>query len=103
MPIYEYECQSCGHRLEAIQKLSDDPLTDCPTCATPALRKLVSAAAFRLKGGGWYETDFKKSNQRNVAKSDSEASAKKQDKSDASAAPKSAAKGPSKGASKAAG
>lgn len=60
MPIYEYVCQSCGHDLEAMQKLSDPPLTQCPKCGKPELKKRVSAAGFRLKGGGWYETDFKK-------------------------------------------
>ena len=69
MPIYEYECLSCGHRLETIQKISDDPLKDCPNCHKPELKKLVSAAAFRLKGGGWYETDFKSGNKKNVAES----------------------------------
>lgn len=59
MPIYEYECKACGHRQEAIQKMSDAPLVDCPACNKPELKKLVSAAGFRLKGGGWYETDFK--------------------------------------------
>ena len=59
MPIYEYECHVCGHRLEKLQKISDAPLTDCPACEEPGLRKLVSAVAFRLKGAGWYETDFK--------------------------------------------
>lgn len=73
MPIYEYECKSCGHTLEAIQKMADDPLTDCPGCGKPELRKLISAAAFRLKGGGWYETDFKGDNKRNVAESSSAA------------------------------
>lgn len=63
MPIYEYECGSCGHKLEAIQKMSDMPLTDCPACSAPELRKLVSAGGFQLKGSGWYETDFKKSAQ----------------------------------------
>ena len=53
MPIYEYECAGCGHKLEAIQKMSDAPLTDCPECEKPQLKKLVSAAGFRLKGGGW--------------------------------------------------
>jgi len=52
MPIYEYECKACGHRLEAIQKISDDPLMDCPECREPELKKLISAAGFRLKGGG---------------------------------------------------
>jgi putative FmdB family regulatory protein len=60
MPIYEYRCESCGHELEKMQKLADAPLTECPACGQPALKKLISAAGFRLKGGGWYETDFKK-------------------------------------------
>ena len=59
MPIYEYQCQSCGHEMEALQKMSDAPLTDCPKCNKPELKKQISAAGFRLKGGGWYETDFK--------------------------------------------
>ncbi|MCB1724231.1 MAG: zinc ribbon domain-containing protein [Gammaproteobacteria bacterium] len=59
MPFYEYRCASCGHELEAMQKMSDAPLTDCPSCARPELVKLVSAAGFQLKGGGWYATDFK--------------------------------------------
>lgn len=67
MPIYEYECKACGHRLEAIQKFSDSPLVDCPKCAAKELRKLISAPAFRLKGGGWYETDFKSGDKRNIA------------------------------------
>lgn len=66
MPIYEYRCQECGHELERLQKLSDPMLTDCPACDKPALKRLVSAAGFRLKGGGWYETDFKSGNRRNV-------------------------------------
>ncbi|NKB63351.1 MAG: zinc ribbon domain-containing protein [Gammaproteobacteria bacterium] len=59
MPFYEYQCESCGHRLEALQKMSDDPLVFCPECNESTLKKLISAAAFRLKGTGWYETDFK--------------------------------------------
>ncbi len=59
MPIYEYQCEKCGHQMEKLQKMSDDPLKECPECEEPALRKLVSAAAFKLKGTGWYETDFK--------------------------------------------
>jgi len=69
MPIYEYRCESCSHRLEKLQKLSEGDLVDCPECKRPALKRLVSAAAFRLKGGGWYETDFKKDNKRNLADS----------------------------------
>ena len=61
MPIYEYECTECGHRLEAIQKVSEAPLTDCPSCSKSALKRLISAAGFQLKGGGWYATDFKNS------------------------------------------
>ena len=82
MPIYEYECKSCDHTLDALQKMSDDPLVDCPECGEAALKRLISAPRFRLKGQGWYETDFKKDNQRNLAKGDSEAapSAKSDDK-----------------------
>ena len=61
MPLYEYQCSDCGHRLEALQKMSDDPLVYCPECNAPSLKKLISAAAFHLKGTGWYETDFKNS------------------------------------------
>lgn len=66
MPIYEYRCESCGHELEAMQRMSDAPLTECPACGKPALKKQVSAAGFRLSGGGWYETDFKKNGKRNL-------------------------------------
>ncbi len=59
MPIYEYECGSCGHRFEAIQKMSDAVLKDCPACGNDTLKKLISAAGFQLKGTGWYATDFK--------------------------------------------
>jgi putative FmdB family regulatory protein len=69
MPIYEYQCQDCEHKLEALQKLSDTPLQDCPECEQPRLKKLISAAGFRLKGGGWYETDFKTGNKKNLATS----------------------------------
>ena len=64
MPIYEYECQDCGHRLETLQKISDAPLTDCPECGKADLQKQISAAGFRLKGGGWY-SDLYSSNQGN--------------------------------------
>ena len=59
MPIYEYSCTACGHEMEAMQKMSDAPLVDCPNCSQPGLQKQISAVGFRLKGGGWYETDFK--------------------------------------------
>jgi putative FmdB family regulatory protein len=70
MPIYEYQCSACGHTLETLQKISEPPLTTCPACNVEALQKLISASAFRLKGGGWYETDFKTGNKKNVAQSD---------------------------------
>jgi putative FmdB family regulatory protein len=60
MPIYAYRCEDCGHELDALQKISDPPLTECPACGAQALTKQITAAAFRLKGSGWYETDFKK-------------------------------------------
>jgi len=69
VPIYEYRCESCEHRLEKLQKMSEGDLVDCPECKNPALKRLVSAAAFRLKGSGWYETDFKQDNKRNLADS----------------------------------
>jgi len=69
MPIYEYECQKCGHTLEALQKFSDKPLRECPECGRHQLKRLVSAPMFRLAGSGWYETDFKseKERKRNLA------------------------------------
>ncbi len=69
MPFYEYQCNNCGHSLEAMQKVSDPPLKKCPHCGKPQLQKLMSAPVFRLKGGGWYETDFKsdQDNKRNLA------------------------------------
>lgn len=70
MPIYGYACKSCGHTLDALQKMSDATLVDCPECGKPALKRMLSAPRFRLKGKGWYETDFKKDNQRNLSKSD---------------------------------
>jgi putative FmdB family regulatory protein len=90
VPIYEYRCESCEHRLEKLQRMSDGDLVDCPECEKPALKRLVSAAAFRLKGSGWYETDFKKDNKRNLAetsasdssdKTSSEGDSKKADQS----------------------
>lgn len=69
MPIYEYACKSCGHQMEAMQKMSDPALVDCPACGKPELQKLISASGFRLKGGGWYETDFKGGSKKNVAES----------------------------------
>lgn len=93
MPIYEYACNSCEHTLDALQKMSEDPLTDCPACGKPQLKRLISAPRFRLKGAGWYETDFKKDNQRNVLKSDSESTKGSADSSADSSAASSAADG----------
>jgi putative FmdB family regulatory protein len=70
MPIYEYQCDACGHVLETLQKISEPPLTTCPACGAASLKKLISASAFRLKGGGWYETDFKTGSKKNVVQSD---------------------------------
>ena len=66
MPIYEYACGSCEHRFETIQRASEEALVDCPSCGEGALKKLLSAPNFRLKGSGWYETDFKTGDKRNV-------------------------------------
>jgi putative FmdB family regulatory protein len=67
MPFYEYQCTKCGHEEEVLQKVDDKPLKKCPECGKLAMKKIVSAAAFRLKGGGWYETDFKSGSKKNVA------------------------------------
>jgi putative FmdB family regulatory protein len=66
MPIYGYVCRNCEHTLDVLQKISDDPLVDCPECGEPQLKRQLSAPRFRLKGSGWYETDFKKDKQRNL-------------------------------------
>lgn len=72
MPIYEYECNSCKLIFEQIQKISDPPITNCPDCHKNSVKKLISATQFRLKGSGWYETDFKNSHEkkRNLASTD---------------------------------
>ena len=72
MPIYEYRCASCGHELEALQKLADAQLVDCPACHRPELRKLVTAAGFQLKGSGWYVTDFRNGSAKRATKSTGE-------------------------------
>src|SRR3569623_958948 len=74
MPIYEYRCEACGHALETLQKMSDAPLTECPHCGAPALKKQVSAAGFQLKGSGWYVTDFRDKGKKPDAKPDASAS-----------------------------
>jgi putative FmdB family regulatory protein len=100
MPIYGYICENCEHTLDALQKISDDPLVDCPDCGEPRLKRQLSAPRFRLKGKGWYETDFKTDNQRNLhgykepAKKDDKKSDSK--KSDSKKSDKSASKPDSK-------
>ncbi|MBL6752744.1 MAG: zinc ribbon domain-containing protein [Proteobacteria bacterium] len=74
MPIYEYRCESCEQTLEALQRMSDEPLKQCPSCGKETLSKMVSAASFRLKGGGWYETDFKTGKKKQLADSSSSSS-----------------------------
>jgi len=99
MPIYEYRCEACRHLHEELQKISDAPLTVCPSCKAKALKRLISAPSFRLKGGGWYETDFKsdKERKRNLVesggdggKSGSDGAAGESGKSDSKPAEKSA-------------
>lgn len=97
MPIYEYRCAACGHTLDALQKMADDPLKDCPACEKPSLKRLMSAPSFRLKGGGWYETDFKsdKEKKRNLvggAEAASDGKSKSAESSTTAEAPKSADK-----------
>ena len=67
MPFYEYQCTKCGHEEEVLQKISEKPLRKCAACGKSTMKKKVSTAAFRLKGGGWYETDFKSGSKKNVA------------------------------------
>lgn len=112
MPFYEYQCRACGETTEVLQKISDPPLKKCPSCGKNQLAKLISAPVFRLKGGGWYETDFKSDgeNKRNLvgadkeeaaapaadAKADKKVEAKAEPKAEAKAEPKAAAKSASK-------
>lgn len=92
MPIYEYVCTECGHELEALQKISDAPLQACPDCSKNALKKKISAPGFRLSGSGWYETDFKSKNQKNLSKGDSKDSSSKPDKAGKDKSPKASGK-----------
>ena len=70
MPIYAYRCNGCSHEFDTIQKMSDEPLLNCPECNQPQLAKQVTAPAFRLKGSGWYETDFKTGDKKNISHGD---------------------------------
>jgi putative FmdB family regulatory protein len=102
MPFYEYECSNCKFYVEALQKISDEPLKKCPSCGKQSLKKLISVPVFRLKGDGWYETDFKSDEEkkRNLATGEEAAEAKPDDaKKDA---PKAEAKSDAKADKKAA-
>jgi len=90
MPIYEYKCESCSAVLEKLQKISEPPLSDCPECGKSTLVKLVSAPSFRLKGSGWYETDFKTGKKKNGVGSDSDSAASSSAKSDSASSSSSA-------------
>lgn len=94
MPFYEYECSSCHHTDEMLQKISAAPLRKCPACGKNTLKRLISAPVFRLKGAGWYETDFKsdKENKRNLAGTQPEAAEKSEAKSETTSEAKSEAK-----------
>ncbi|HEY6125664.1 MAG TPA: zinc ribbon domain-containing protein [Steroidobacteraceae bacterium] len=101
MPFYEYQCPHCGYDEEVLQAINDKPLTKCPSCGKKGLKKLMSAPVFRLKGSGWYETDFKgdKENKRNLAGADKDepkAEAKTDTKSDAKVEAKADAAKPEK-------
>jgi len=112
MPFYEYQCRACGAQVEVMQKISDAPLRKCPECGKSQLQKLVSAPVFRLKGGGWYETDFKtdKDRKRNLVEaeksepaSETKAESKPESKPDAAGAkpePKTESKAEAKPAAK---
>ena len=81
MPIYDYKCSQCGHEIEVIQKISDKLKTICPKCNTKSLKKLISAPSFSLKGGGWYETDFKTGKKKNISSKESSKSEKSKETS----------------------
>jgi putative FmdB family regulatory protein len=86
MPIYEYRCKLCGQEHEVLQKVTEPPLTDCPSCGKPGLQKMLSAAGFQLKGSGWYATDFKgggkKPEEKKESKTDAKADSKTETKTD---------------------
>ena len=80
MPIYDYKCSDCEHQIEVIQKISDKPRVTCPKCNKKTLKKLISAPSFRLKGGGWYETDFKTGSKKNIVDTKDEKDSQPKDK-----------------------
>jgi len=99
MPIYAYKCESCGFAKDVLQKISDDPLKDCPACSKPSFVKQLTAAGFQLKGSGWYATDFKGGNAPATTAGDSaatptETTTKKADSATPAAAPAATASTP---------
>jgi len=78
MPIYEYKCSECGHFMDALQGVNDSPLEICPECSQKSLKRLISAPNFRLSGEGWYETDFKTENRKNIAENGKSETKKKE-------------------------
>jgi putative FmdB family regulatory protein len=100
MPIYEYRCADCGFQEEYLQKVSEPPLTVCPSCGKPKFEKLLSAAGFQLKGSGWYATDFKGGAKPAKDKAEAKAEPKGEAKADAKADAKSDAKAESKAEAK---
>ena len=78
MPIYEYKCSECGHFMDALQGVNDSPLEICPECSEKSLKRLISAPNFRLSGEGWYETDFKTGNRKNIAENGKSETKKKE-------------------------
>jgi putative FmdB family regulatory protein len=89
MPIYEYKCLKCKHQFEVIQKFSDNPVENCPECNKKSVQKLVSAPSFRLKGGGWYETDFKTGSKKNIVDTKDEKPKKSKEQTNTTEKPKS--------------
>jgi putative FmdB family regulatory protein len=102
MPIYEYRCSDCGFQDEYLQKISEPPLTSCPSCGKATFLKLVSAAGFQLKGSGWYQTDFRSSGKPAAAKTETQGASKPESQSEAKSDAKSDAKPETKGEAKAA-
>ena len=102
MPIYEYRCGDCGHQEEFLQKVSEPPISVCTKCGKASFQKLLSAAGFQLKGGGWYATDFKGSGSKPAAKPDAKAETKTETKAETKAETKTESKAETKTESKAA-
>lgn len=87
MPIYAFECEACGHAFDRLQKMSDPDPAECPSCGAPRVKRQLTAPSFRLAGGGWYETDFKKDGDKKRNLAESPAGGAKQDAPAPAAAP----------------